>query len=289
LFIIISSIELDNSQINFLLKTYYIVTIVSALVIIYNFLRGGGNIDRHNLEYIFSQKDVNYLTAYMLPSFCLYTMKLIWSGKFKVSLLIQLMIIAFSIIVTGSRTATFTMFFVVISSLFYYYRKNITIKKAMSLFLVTLGGIPLIEYILSRELFNRVTDISSYNISDNIRYSIWEYALISFQQNKLLGSGFGSASFYSISYIGSPSHNNYIEILGGQGIVGIILFILIIVSMFSKRKKCNNLLLLIIVISFLLPLATINGYQTMSFWLPMYFIVIISNYAKNQPLIDLFT
>lgn len=289
LLIIISSIDFDNRQIKKILKVYYIVTFFSSLIIIYNFLRGGGSIDRHNLEYVFSQKDVNYLTSYMLPSFCLYTMKLLWNTSFKVSLLFQLTIIAFSIIITGSRTATFTMFFVVISSLLYYYRDNVSIKKVMSLCLIILGGIRLINYLLSSELFNRVTDFSGYNIRDDIRSRIWEYALISFQQNKLLGSGFGSASFYSISYVGSPSHNNYIEILGGQGIVGIVLFFLIIISMFLKTKKCNKILFFIIIVSFLLPQATINGYQTMSFWLAIYFIVILSNYAKNQSLIDLFT
>lgn len=89
-----------------------------------------------------------------------------------------------------------------------------------------------------------------------------------YYSNPTFGSGLGSASLFSISAVGLQSHNNYIDILSDFGIVGTILFALCLIYV-CWVKKSHRLGMISYVVAFMMPLAFINGFQTIVFWLPL--------------------
>ena len=77
------------------------------------------------------------------------------------------------------------------------------------------------------------------------------------------------------------THNLFIDILVGQGLVGILLLCLTLVN-FIRVKKRDRQLMIIIVISSFAPLFFINGFNTASFWAPMILCQILSNYSHKH-------
>lgn len=128
---------------------------------------------------------------------------------------------------------------------------------AFVLFVSSIFFIPSIK----EKMFNKeevtVEDLQSGNISkddidSNGRFAMWDWAIEHFYNGKeLLGSGTGNLQevFYSLRHpFGTIKivHNDYVQILCDNGLIGIILFALsflslIVHSFFVYNNKCNSI------------------------------------------------
>lgn len=79
--------------------------------------------------------------------------------------------------------------------------------------------------------------ISKDNINSNARFAMWEHLMTRFyEQKELLGSGSGCTQNYMYTHFIfgglKVPHNDYVQILCDNGIIGLILYLLV-------RYHCN--------------------------------------------------
>lgn len=272
-FIILAETKISEQMLN-KIKTWYILfSVFCGLWVVGSVLYNGlANINRYKFEFIWGLKDVNYLLAFMLPG-CYMAFRRLAFEKTEKKIINVLCVfsVIFSVLVLETRASFITIIIVIAIMAFeYFYKDGMSTKKVMMLILMLVAMVFIGIWIFSTPAFSRLTSVESYE--DNIRLVIWAEALKGFFKNVLFGSGLGSASYYSVLATHYQSHNNYLDILCDFGIVGTALFLMIIVFLF-KVPKGKKIYMLSYAIAFLLPLAFINGFQTLVFWVPMLLLV----------------
>lgn len=214
-------------------------------------------------------------------------------GKHKKKKIYYLIVLIFTMIVilTGSRKAFF-MLIIGISGLFYLNAFDLS-KKVKALFLA------MIVLIVSYTLVMKVPtlyDIAGKRVeaiidvfigqkkgdySSRVRMEMIETGKYLFKINPIIGYGIGSYSV--LSGYGSYSHNNYIELLVGLGIVGTFIYYSIyayvIIQLFKVRKRMHGNPLLIMVLTLLAI-----EYGLVSYNDPVYQILIATSFAASRVL-----
>lgn len=103
-----------------------------------------------------------------------------------------------------------------------------------------------------------------------------------FVENPLLGGGMGSASITSAAQVGNVSHNIYVDIIGDFGIIGTSAIALCGIHCAGIFKKKDLSYMFGFFCSAFMPLFFINGFTTMTFWLPVTLLVIFANFSKSN-------
>lgn len=201
-----------------------------------------------------------------------------------------LSLFAIVIILTGSRKA-FLMLLVGIGVL-YFLNKNTNIhKKILSvpliLIILAIGylavmNIPIFYEILGSRLESMISIFSGegkVDLSARTRLEMIEVGKFLFTEKPILGYGIGSYSV--VSGFNAYSHNNYIELLVGLGILGAVLYysmiVYIICKLFKDRKeKYGNPLLVILL------LLMIMDYALVSYNGPVYQFVVALGFAATK-------
>jgi O-antigen ligase len=233
--------------------------------------------ERISISYLGIRKDGNYLSAFLVPGYMIWLYSYLF-GKKRLWKFIIAALIFVAIYLTGSRAAFLTMGIVtllIISKLIF--SRGITFKKITLTILLFITAFTGYYYLQSTVLFDRMITADSY--TDNIRLQIWEYALEGFYNNPWLGSGIESGTYYAQLHLRWYTHSCFIDILTGQGIVGIALFAVIFIH-YMRVKKVNFIFMTTLIISFFLPLNFVNGYESATFWVPMAICAIVSEYCK---------
>ena len=199
--------------------------------------------------------------------------------------MLGMLVVFLAVYLTGSRAALITCLLCIPFSLLFASKISHK-KRIIYVVLVAVLAIILYQALASTDLFERMTDTEGY--SDNIRLTIWGYALEGFYQYPILGGGLYSGSYFAQLQARWVTHNSFIDILVGQGLIGAILFVLIFGKMIFVKEKKNRLFIVAIMISFFLPYFFLNGYETLSFWLPMILCKFISDYCQNNDFTRLF-
>ena len=117
----------------------------------------------------------------------------------------------------------------------------------------------------SERYLQRIGTMFSYDlIKQNIRYYIWESALHIWQDNPVLGVGFGAFSQFSgLLYYDHP-HNLFLEILCEMGISGFLLLINLIgvplkIGIYASRRVDIDCLILTTAFLFILSCTMFSG------------------------------
>ncbi|WP_159454702.1 O-antigen ligase family protein [Garciella nitratireducens] len=217
-------------------------------------------------------------------------------GKYKKQKIYYLLVFIFTvtIILTGSRKAFF-MLICSLSGLFYLNASNLS-KKLKASFLVII--VLILSYILVMTvptLYNiagkRIEATIHFFISEGkgdystrLRLEMVGVGKELFKLRPILGYGIGSYSV--ISRYGCYSHNNYIELLVGLGIIGTSLYyslyIYVIIQLYKVRNEIYGNPLLIMVLTLL-----IIEYGLVSYNSPVYQILIAVSLAASRVLIKL--
>jgi O-antigen ligase len=182
---------------------------------------------------------------------------------------------AYSIVLTGSRTAFLSLLiamivFFVISRKVLLRNKNIQMACFFILLIIAFVGI--YKTIPETTVSGLETNIvSRYKESSLDEYSsgrigLWKKGLEIYFQNPLLGI---SKDFTTI--VGSNTHNTYLEVLISKGLIGLVLFVFVLIYLFKKTlylMKTNKNTMIY------------NGYMSglVSFMISMFFLNMFSAY-----------
>lgn len=285
-YIAVSMQDYSADKVKLIFKYYEIMVLFcTCWVLITALLSGQSGFDRYYFIFITGEKDVNYFASFMLPSvafliFKAFNYKL--NKKYNVTWAILTSVAVFF---TGSR-ASFIALVVAMGFAFlhFVFAKKISYKMIVIYVLTLIVAVVAYFLLLKLPIMQRLLDPESY--SSNVRLVIWGYAIEVFKDNIWFGNGLGATCQWTIQNIKLNSHNNYIDILGDQGLVGMAIFLVMLYNIF-KVKKCNILFMFVIGSAALIPLAFINGYQTFSFWGLIIVLQILSNYLKQGSFLDL--
>ncbi len=192
------------------------------------------------------------------------------TSKKKIHLVIAVLVLALSL-VTSKRTGL--MFFAIAAAVYYFiYQPNLNkrFKVVVGIIIIGLFFFYLIDTVpfLADTIGQRLQDFAktfwegkSTDASTIQREKIMEYAIKLFKQKPFCGNGLNSlrnylsgVNFEHVTY----AHNNYLEIAGGLGIVGCILYYLMYgygvlrsSALLKKNRTKNVALYLALFIAFL--------------------------------------
>lgn len=252
------------------IKLFYVIcTVFCGLMVLFEILRAGfSGIDRQNFNFIWGLKDVNYLLAFMLPG-CYFASRnlVIEKNGHKLLNVLCVFLVIISILALQTRAAFVTV--IIFSGLLFieYNVKTQLSKKKLAMFVLIIIAVALaIIFLINSPQFERLTNFDEYE--DNIRLTLWKHAFQAFRNHPVFGSGLGSGSLYSIIAKGLETHNNFVDIICDFGMVGISVFAFMILCLLSVKKGCR-LHMISYITACLVPLAFINGFQTIVFWLPL--------------------
>lgn len=281
------SFDYDSKSIKLIIDCYIIFAAICSLNIIYQWLTHHYYqlwVQRSSFYFFGVFKDPNYTMSYVMPA-AFFSFAKLFSNKRKpikvILLLLAIILFSLAVLATASRGAIVAFYF---SCLFYFMFSNkVKIKqkiKLITLLIILTGGLAIIALKVLPQL--AILRFTSYTDGAGRLY-LWEAAMKCFYSNPLIGGGIDSGTAFSTSLVGNATHNVYIDILCDSGVIGSFLFIVFCFTNLVKSKKSNLHFQLACFIAFFVPLFFINGFNTTSFYLPIYFLGILSNYnTKNN-------
>lgn len=277
----------SNEQMQYIKNGYIICSLACGFWIMYSVASLGlFGLDRYNFNFIYFQKDVNYLLAFLIPPAYLSARSVFLEKKDGIMRTINIMNISFTtvgILSLQSRAALVT-YIVCAGLLFFEYnlQTRMSCKKIFISVSISIGVLIAYFALMNNDSFSRLTDKSGYE--DNIRLFVWECAMQAYRESPIIGSGLGASSLFSEKATGFQTHNNYMDILGDSGIVGIIIFSLIFIILY-RVKKGYRTYMLTLMIACLVPLGFVNGFQTVTFWVPMMLLSLEHNMVDNEAIL----
>lgn len=215
------------------------------------------------------------------------------------------LIFSLLIILLASKTGIITMFMIHIVCVVYWIKKYKKYKQALSL-VILLSLIISIGLYSSPNVLNRLytmkESIFGYNGSPNsstsIRLAVWKESFSLIKERPIVGYGVGDVSdvltekykekgFYELANKHLNSHNQYIQILLGSGIVGLLYFMFILLYPLNKIKDLATYLLFILFILLMFVnmltesmLETQSGIIFFSFYISLFYCVINNKLDK---------
>ncbi len=216
-----------------------------------------------------SQENVMGMNASIIASVLLYFV--INKKKYSYLLVISMMITV--IAASGSKKA---LFIIPLAILIILIQKN-GLKKLYKTFIgITIFAV-LCSLAIRLQMFSGLRErISGFfmqlqgtnvDSSTELRYYMIKYGLIWFGEHPLLGIGIDNYKYLSVNLFGiyRYSHNNYIELLVGTGIVGSTAFYsiyLFLINKLLKLRECRNaiaqILLLVLILQLFCDIASVS-------------------------------
>lgn len=257
-----------------IILVYILVATVGSLVIINNFVHGiyyNEWFQRSTVTFMGVSRDPNYVAGFLAPlPILVLTYEPLKKRKSTGVVKAALIILGLTaLVLDGSRGGIISA---VIPVALYFLLKVKSNAKKIAIILAILvtfiiGYRLILEYLpvqtIERLLFRQSADTRS---------SLWKAGLNGFYSNPILGQGIGAASYYSRQLVGNYSHNMYIDILSGSGLLGIVIYLVLIVQNIicnCRVRDCLKTNIVLIAIALFFPQFFINGFNTLSMWLPL--------------------
>ena len=167
--------------------------------------------------------------------------RILVNGKFSLKDVIMLFILLSGVFLTGKRTLTAIPFLFLFIMYMASSEKN-KIMKMLKIGTLILGGM-IVLLIIFPSLLHVIDRFASAD--DNGRDELWNNCIIMFQDNMLLGQGFGTFNEYNkdLGYrqYGEvwtfEAHNIYYQLLGETGIIGITMVLIAFANSIIKTIK----------------------------------------------------
>lgn len=280
LFVVVTGNVESKEKSMMYIKTYILVGIAGAIVILINFASGNfynQYFQRSTIVVGEVSRDPNYVSAFIAPVPILMLMFKPIKNRFYNIVLIFLIFIA--MILDGSRGGLISA---LLPLIFFFFFKIKGAGKKIGAFLIITIIVTLVinlgQEFLPEQTIERLLMQSAG--ADN-RSALWKAGLGAFWDSPIIGQGIGSSNYYAIFGGGNHSHNLYIDILSTGGVIGAIFYLLILFK--ATIGKTENLLnMFILAIPFFLPQFFINGFNTMTMYLPIFMIHYCKYYLDNQ-------
>jgi putative inorganic carbon (hco3(-)) transporter len=218
---------------------------VAAIYTIFQFYHGANYHDEIRGSLMAGDKaaDPNYFAATLLLPLSLAVSGFLTPGRWLARLpwLVVAAIIAFGILVTGSRGA---MVAVVVMILFYMYARHVSRLMTVPLVAIFVA----LSFFMPDSFFTRMGTTAESGGSG--RLVVWQTGLVAFERYGLVGAGFnnfgvayrenvGSAPLWNHTYV-SGAHNSYLEVAVEMGIVGLVLVLAAVVGQLRAARRCRK-------------------------------------------------
>ncbi len=289
---LISTVIKTNYDINVVLYAFILQGVFSALVIynnygIDNLLNYGQRLENTPFG------NVNSIGIYCAVSIALAIYKLVTEKRHKVLMIAAIIVVTPLIMFTGSRKALLSVLVGIIAFIFSYTENRNIIKRlfwiivaVVSLFIM-IEYIPAFESIRDRfvEMLNIFTTGDNLNGGDINRMMYLEKGFESFLESPLIGNGFCYSQYLFQAY----SHNNYIELLMNNGIIGFASFYSVYVLLISNVKhitynrKIYSLVVTIISLNLFCDVGVVSYYNRITLLIIMWVYMFV---MRNQESAD---
>lgn len=269
----------SRSDISKIANIFIITSLLGSVSIFINVIKG--NMDgyfRYSASFFGIKRDSLYICAYQMGAFYL-TINRVFNKEKTIYNFTSAFIIAAGQLFTGNRTAIVVMLFVIIYSLGLYILKKRSIFKLMITLALIITFFYLIKYLIINSLpdytLKRLFSISNY-INDESRAPMWAESFKLFIKHPIFGIGLENNNKMLVGMGLHNSHNIFLDILVGQGIVGLIVFLQ---YFYTVIKYSNNKSFIIgFIIASFSTLLMVNGYNTMTYWIPILLVSLTSKY-----------
>lgn len=287
-YIISTGKDYKKNNLVIILKSYIAISFISSLNILWNFInKNAYGWQRYSLNIFGTYRDPNYVSSFIIPAIALIIYRILFGGKMnkkkKLIYYSLTFIMALGVLSTGSRAAYLVLSIVLLLCFLLYIRKIKSTKKMLiSASLITIVLIvcwSLVKQVLPESVIMRLTNLGTYK--NDVRLKLWKQAFELFSRYPLFGAGMESANNYLISIGMFNTHNLYLDILIGQGLVGFALLGIVMVKFLEVKKKDLSFMI-IMCFSFFAPLFFINGFNTATFWTPLIICQIFKNYSLRN-------
>lgn len=283
LFILATGSECTINRARRFIFAYMLVAFVGVVVILINWIRGvyyNPWFQRSTITFMGVNRDPNYAAAFLapLPLLLLLYKSLRRDQKASIIRIICFCLTVLGLIVTGSRGAMLSAFIPVML----YLILNVKNQRKKVLVFICMVIVLVIAYLFVINFLPQQTIDRLFVIQKgDVRLELWKAALKGFYNNPIIGQGIGAGSYYSNALVGIHSHNMYIDILSSTGLVGALLyFSLVLKCAFGSGRINYNIGLLCI--AFFLPMFFINGFNTLTMWIPICMIYYCNIYFTDE-------
>ncbi|HJB45123.1 MAG TPA: O-antigen ligase family protein [Candidatus Mediterraneibacter surreyensis] len=269
LYVLITWVNLSAHQIRAILKFYSVMTVVISIWILLDLTMGVDILWSGGASIIIGdiRKDPNYLAAFLVPGFAYLLYSYLFSKKKRILILAMDIVTFMGIFFTGSRGAFASALLVILIAVFkILFTGEISVRKILFFLMFLILIFIIYRLLMCSALFERMLNADSY--SNNIRLIIWKDALNAFWAHPFIGSGLQAGAVFSQRLTQFVTHNCFLDILTGQGVFASLIYIYIFARNL-KVKEGNHYFMLMLLVAFFAPLFFINGYESMTFWLPM--------------------
>lgn len=264
------------------IKAYVLVGLLGVANILFNFITKDFYnpwYHRATVEFMGVHRDPNYVGAFLapLPIIIVYLTSTQQIKKKWISALCITLTFA-ALIVDGSRGAIVSA---CLPLVLYYVFQLKSVKKKI---LIMLSGIIVLVIgwnVMLQYLPTQTIERLLFMQSGDTRSDLWAAALTGFLENPMIGQGLNSSTVYANAIAGNHSHNMYIDILSTSGIIGASLYLLLLFLVIKGKGRMNGQKILI-AISFNLPMFFLNGFNSLTMWIPLIMCYIFSLQIDKQ-------
>lgn len=275
-----SSYDYTKREIDVLFDIYVLSAVIGSVFILINVLRNHQyGYFRYSATFWGVDRDSLYLCAYQAGALFVSFNRILNKSKKRISNLVFSSIIIIGQLFTGNRSSLLVLGFIVLFSLVMSFIKSKN-KFILLLISILLFGAGLLIFYFAKAtlptyIAERLFDFD--NLTNNeTRIVMWKESLSLFFDHPIFGIGLENNNNYLRSNGLHYSHNVFLDIACSQGIVGILIFIIIIVYLVSKSK--NKFFSIGFAISSFITLFFVNGYNTMTFWIPILLVFLQTKY-----------
>jgi len=192
---------------------------------------------------------------------------------------------------SGARVALIMASFlgIIFSDLLFSKKNSSRFLKILKLFLICcVLFISFKDYILSSDLMNKIIKRQNSGNSSAGRIILWKYLLnLYFNSPNKWVFGFGDDKVYYYSYlipkvhVNIWAHSDYIQVIFGKGLVGIILYASAIYNFINKNSKENGNLYSYLIIFVFIVGSFLNGfYNYRDIMLALPYMMLLNDYLK---------
>lgn len=286
-FIMVTSVSYNNKEIKLILLAYIATALTASVNIIYNVITGHeATWHRYSTSFFGVDKDPNYASAFIVPAIMILLYSILFNNNKRNTWLYvtTLIVITIGTVSTGSRAAfLFVLFCYTFNFVIYLFKSKNRIKSivtSISIISTLILFWNLAINYFPESMVTRMTSLSSYT-EDSVRTSIWQVGINAFYEYPIIGAGLNGGNAYLLARGSHNSHNVYLDILTGTGLIGSLLFISILFHFF-KVKYGDKIYIWGVMAVMLGPLFFINGFNTPSFWIPMIILGILQKHSLRS-------
>lgn len=282
-----TSIEYNEREIKFLNRMFAYSSIIASISILFWGFFEEGRLTIHINSN--TREDENQFCGYFLVGTVFFIKNIVEKRRIFISS-ICVVLFLFIALLTGSRGGILAIALAVITYLLFYSKSDK--NKLKKLFIGLIIGILILILIsnllkfLSPEIAQRFSLKNVQESGGTGRTDIWKYYLNVFDESPALRKIFGYGSGTVLNLHEKVPHNNWIQLLIENGIVGEIIFVLLIISFLKTAYKNNNIYLFSVLIGYIGLTISLSLFSYKPLWGVM-LIILLKPYKEDKVLNEL--